>query len=191
MSSKSVSSALNPNPESSRSVAAVWGRFVLRAFAVAGLVFAVAACSSKKKTTDESALAGGDAAADSSPMSFDAQGSDSGKIDGLYTISFDYDKANLSKETRDKLRSNAEWMKARPNMAVQIEGHCDNRGSIEYNLALGERRAKAVREYMVSLGIPARRLTVISYGKERLLDSGDSEAAHARNRRANFLPLAK
>jgi peptidoglycan-associated lipoprotein len=74
---------------------------------------------------------------------------------------------------------------------LQIEGHCDSRGSIEYNLALGERRAKSVRAYLVNLGVSAKRLSVISYGKEKPIVQGDSEEAMAKNRRANFLPLGK
>jgi peptidoglycan-associated lipoprotein len=80
-------------------------------------------------------------------------------------------------------------MKKNPNVNVQIEGHCDARGSIEYNIALGERRANAVKNYMTSLGIPGDRLSVISYGKEKPLNQGDSESAYAANRRANFVPL--
>ena len=74
---------------------------------------------------------------------------------------------------------------------IQIEGHCDSRGSVEYNLALGERRAKAVKAYMGSLGIDSKRMTIISYGEEKPIATGDSEDAYAKNRRANFVPLAQ
>jgi len=74
-------------------------------------------------------------------------------------------------------------------MNIQIEGHCDSRGSIEYNLALGERRAKSVKAYLVSLGIEANRLNIISFGEEKPLADGDTESAHAQNRRANFVPI--
>lgn len=158
------------------------------------LVLALGACTSKKKTEDEGA--GGDAGMqspqiESTPMNFAAEGSDSGKIAGLETIYFDYDKSSLSSEAKRTLAANAEWMKSNPKTSLQIEGHCDERGSIEYNLSLGERRAQSVKSYLVSLGIPGRRLTVISYGKEKPLVQGDSEAAYSKNRRANFVPLAQ
>jgi peptidoglycan-associated lipoprotein len=161
-----------------------------------GLVLMAASCASKKKTTDGQQEVSGDSSANSansaienSPISFDATGSDSGSIEGLVTVSFPYDQANLSSEARQQIKGNADWMKSRPEVRVQIEGHCDMRGSIEYNLSLGERRARAVRSYMVSLGISESRLSVISYGKEKPLAKGDSESDHSRNRRANFLPL--
>jgi peptidoglycan-associated lipoprotein len=132
-----------------------------------------------------------DAAITNEKMNFDATGSDGGQIAGLYTVNFDYDKATLSEEAKKRLSDNAKWMKANPTVFMQIEGHCDERGSIEYNLALGERRAKSAKAYMASLGIENKRLSVISYGKEKPLTSGDSESAMAQNRRANFVPLTK
>lgn len=125
---------------------------------------------------------------DSAPLNFDPMGSDSGRIAGLNTVFFGYDKATLDSQSRSVIATNAEWMKANPNVRVQIEGHCDSRGTIEYNVALGERRANAVKAYLVSLGVAADRLSVISYGKEKPLEMGDSESAWAKNRRANFVP---
>jgi len=122
------------------------------------------------------------------PMSFEASGSDSGNIEGLASIHFEYDKAALTAEGRADAAKDAKWIKAHGDAHVQIEGHCDRHGSIEYNLALGERRAKVVKSYLVNLGIPAKRLSTISYGKERLLDSSETESADAKNRRANFVP---
>lgn len=158
------------------------------------LVFALSACKSTE-TTDtpqtEPTVAAPTTEApkvESTPMDF-AGGSDSGKIAGLQTVNFEFDKSSLSANAKKKIKSNADWMKANANTKVQIEGHCDARGSIEYNVALGERRANAVKSYMVSLGIPADRLSTISYGKEKPLDSGDSESAWAKNRRANFQPV--
>ncbi len=127
-------------------------------------------------------------AVDSTPMSFDAAGSDSGKIDGLKTVNFEFDKASLAASSKKVIQGNVEWMKANAKTKVQIEGHCDSRGSIEYNVALGERRANAVKDYMISLGIPASRLATISYGEEKPLVAGESEANWAQNRRANFVP---
>jgi peptidoglycan-associated lipoprotein len=120
-------------------------------------------------------------------LSFDAQGSDSGSIAGLNTVHFAYDKSNIDSEARATIQKNVAWMKSHAGSTLQIEGHCDRHGSIEYNLALGERRAKAVRSYMVNLGASGKHLTTISYGKEKPLDSGETESADAKNRRANFV----
>ncbi len=159
----------------------------------ASLTFAFAVgCQSKKKAEDATDGSNGQGSApqiESAPMNFDASGSDSGKIDGLNSINFEYDKATLSAEAKQKVQKNVAWMKTNANTKLQIEGHCDARGSIEYNLSLGERRANAVKAYMTSLGIATSRLSIISYGKEKPLTNGDSEADYAKNRRANFVPL--
>lgn len=122
-------------------------------------------------------------------MNFDASGSDSGKIDGLYTVHFDYDKSNLTEETRNMLVKDAGWLKKHDNKSVQIEGHCDRHGSIEYNLALGQRRADTVMHYLINLGIEKNRILTVSYGKEQMLDSAETEEADTKNRRANFHPI--
>lgn len=147
-------------------------------------------CKGKQTQTDQSiqTTATGEGGVDSTPLSFDASGSDSGKIEGLNTIHFGYDKSNLDGEARKILAGNVAWLKANANSRLQIEGHCDQRGTIEYNVALGERRANSVKAYMVSLGVKADRLSTISYGKEKPIDNGDSESAMAKNRRANFVP---
>ncbi len=125
------------------------------------------------------------------PMPFEATGSDSGKIPGLNSIRFDYDSATLSTDARQKLSDNANWIKDKTGTTVQVEGHCDARGSVEYNLALGERRAKAVKAYLVSLGVESKRLTILSYGEEKPIANGESEEAYAQNRRANFVPMSQ
>ncbi len=122
-------------------------------------------------------------------LSLTVSGSDTGKFEGLYTVNFAYDRASLSDESRALLASNVDWIKANTSKIIQLEGHCDERGSTEYNLALGDRRARAVKEYLTSLGIDASRLIVISYGKEKLLSVGDFESDHFKNRRVNFLPI--
>jgi len=101
-------------------------------------------------------------------------------------VYFALDMSDLSPETRSTLGSHAEMLKANPGVSLMIEGHCDERGTIEYNLALGERRATSVKNYLVNLGVPASRLYTISYGKERPANPGHSEAAWAENRRAEF-----
>lgn len=157
------------------------------------LAVGLSSCKSSKKVEDQNAGGGAgmqsDQAIDSTPLSFDATGSDSGKISGLNTIQFEYDRSTLSSAAKRTVAENVQWMKSNAKTNLQIEGHCDARGSIEYNLSLGERRAQAVKAYMVSLGIPSSRLSVISFGKEKPLDNGDSESAYAKNRRANFVPL--
>lgn len=151
------------------------------------------ACGSKNKKADESGALTGEPGSEisSKSMNFDAEGSDSGKIEGLTTVNFDYDQATLTDRARTQLKENANWIKNNSSAVVQIEGHCDTRGSVEYNLALGERRAKSVKNYLVNLGVDAKRLTIISYGEEKPLEDSNTESAHARNRRANFVPLPK
>ena len=96
---------------------------------------------------------------------------------------FAYDKSVVTPEGRQILQKQADWLKKYPNVTVTVEGHCDERGTREYNLALGERRATAVKNVLVALGIPANRMTTISYGKERPAVVGSNEAAWAQNRR--------
>jgi peptidoglycan-associated lipoprotein len=105
----------------------------------------------------------------------------------LSTVYFDYDKSDLSDATRATLQANAEWLKANPGRVVRVEGNCDERGTVEYNLALGQRRAASVRDYLAGLGIDPSRLRTISYGKERPVDPGHDDAARAKNRRAEFV----
>jgi peptidoglycan-associated lipoprotein len=151
----------------------------------------VIGCQSKKKVEESKTGEPQKSEVDSTPMSFDPAGSDSGKIAGLNTINFEYDKSALTGQAKKLLAANAEWIKSNAKFSIQIEGHCDSRGSIEYNLSLGERRVQSVKNYLVGLGVPAARLSVISYGEEKPLVPGETEAAYAKNRRANFLPLAQ
>ena len=122
--------------------------------------------------------------------SFDPGGSDTGQIMGLSSINFAYDASHLTEEAKAMLQGNADWLRQNEAFSLQIEGHCDSRGSVEYNLSLGERRAASVRSYLISLGIAADRLSTVSYGKEKPLALGESEFDHARNRRANFVPMS-
>jgi len=109
-----------------------------------------------------------------------------GTAAGLQRIYFDFDQFTLTPESRDILAQNAEYMKANSGLKVRIEGFCDERGSDEYNLALGERRANATKNYLVSLGIDPNRLSIISFGEEMPLDPGHTESAWAKNRRVEF-----
>lgn len=105
----------------------------------------------------------------------------------LKDIQFEYDKSDITPEARAILQDSADWIRSNAGVKVQIEGHCDERGTEEYNLALGERRANAVKNYLISLGVEGETLYTISYGEELPLDPGHDEAAWAKNRRAHFL----
>jgi len=99
------------------------------------------------------------------------------------TVHFDYDRYAITSEGRDLLQRQAAWLQKYQQVRVTIEGHCDERGTREYNLALGARRANAVKEYLVSLGVSSRRMDTISYGKERPICSESSESCWSQNRR--------
>lgn len=99
---------------------------------------------------------------------------------------FDYDSATLRDDARAALDANARLLRENSDMRITIEGHCDERGTVEYNQALGERRGQAAQEYLVAAGISASRMDVVSYGKDRPFDQGHDERAWAANRRAHF-----
>jgi peptidoglycan-associated lipoprotein len=109
---------------------------------------------------------------------------DSGALKDIY---FDFDRYAISPDAARTLMANAAWLKSNPGTAVLVEGHCDGRGTVEYNLALGQRRAQSARDFLLAQGIPATRLATISYGKERPACSDSTEECWARNRRAPFL----
>ena len=104
----------------------------------------------------------------------------------LADVNFGFDRYDLNQTARNRLQTTAGWMEANPSAEVLIEGHADERGTGEYNLALGERRADAARQYLRTLGVKDRRLSTLSYGEERPLDPGHTEEAWAKNRRAHF-----
>ena len=104
---------------------------------------------------------------------------------------FDYDQSDLREDARTALAADAEWLKKYPTVQVLIEGYCDERGTGAYNLALGDRRANAAKEYLVSLGIDASRLRTVSYGEERPFCSDSNESCWQQNRRAHLLITAK
>ena len=106
---------------------------------------------------------------------------------GLRDVFFGYDSFAISEEGRQALARNAEWIKANPGSQLKIEGHCDERGTSAYNLVLGEKRAKAARNYLVELGVSANRLGVVSYGKERPFCKDHNEACYAQNRRGHVV----
>jgi len=106
---------------------------------------------------------------------------------GLRDVFFGYDSWTISEEGRQSLGRDAEWMKSNPSATIKVEGHCDERGTAAYNLVLGEKRAKAVRNYLVELGIGANRLSVVSYGKERPFCNDHAEACYQQNRRGHLV----
>ena len=100
---------------------------------------------------------------------------------------FDFDSTVLGSAAQEPLNQNAAWLEKNALSKARIEGHCDSRGTSEYNLALGERRASTAKEYLVRLGVASSRLETISFGEERPFDSGQGENAWAKNRRAHFV----
>jgi peptidoglycan-associated lipoprotein len=104
----------------------------------------------------------------------------------LETVYFDYNEHAIKDDNKEKMAKNADWLKAHPQVKIALEGHCDERGTAEYNLALGQKRAEAVKAFILGLGIPENRLQTVSYGFERPTDKGHNEAAWAKNRRVEF-----
>lgn len=152
---------------------------ILRSFVLVLALVALATafgCKTAKKVEEETIAADENTLGDS----------DSGKAMGLESIRFPYDAFTLTGEAKATLNKNAQIMKDKTSLQIQVEGHCDERGGIQYNIALGEKRANAVKKYLQDQGVKAERIATISYGKERPLDQGHSEEAWARNRRANF-----
>ena len=115
------------------------------------------------------------------------EGQDSTSSGPLKEILFDYDKYDLRADARETLKANAAWLKSNASERVEIEGHCDERGTNEYNLALGAKRAQAAKDFLVTLGIPAQRLSTISYGKELPVCRESTEDCWQKNRRDRFV----
>ena len=147
---------------------------ILKAFAAAAALLVMAACSSNNNS--DSASAASTSVTPGSVADFRQNVGD--------RVFFDTDQSTIRQDGRDVLNRQAEWLKKYPNYQITMAGHCDERGTREYNLALGERRANAARQYLIAQGIPAARLKTVSYGKERPDPVGSDEAAWARNRRA-------
>jgi peptidoglycan-associated lipoprotein len=145
---------------------------MIKAFAAIAALFVMTACSNN----NEQAAAATTTVTPGSVADFRQNVGD--------RVFFDTDQSNIRDDGRQTLSRQAEWLKKYTNYQVTIEGHCDERGTREYNLALGERRANAARQYLIAQGIPAARIKTVSYGKERPDPVGSDEAAWARNRRA-------
>ena len=154
-------------------------------------LLAVGCASNKPKNSQDDAAANGADGANNG-LSLELNGdSDNAKAGGLKTVFFGFDSSNLEGDTKSAVQANADFLKANANVDVQVEGHCDERGGRQYNLALGERRAKAVRDYLVALGVESKRISTVSYGNERPKAEGNDESAWSQNRRANFVVTAK
>ena len=155
-----------------------------RLFVVAGALLMLAACSSAPETP---AGGLGGPGGPGGPGGIGASQYGPGSQQDLAAtagdrVFFAFDRSDISSEAQQILQRQAEWLRRYPNVSVTIEGHCDERGTREYNLALGERRANAVKNVLVAAGIPAARLATISYGKERPIVPGSTEDAYAQNR---------
>lgn len=116
--------------------------------------------------------------------------SDAGTAGSLRTVNFDFDSSSITSSAKDILDANVDILQTVKALKIQIEGHCDERGGVQYNLALGERRAKAVKDYFVASGISSGRITTVSFGKERPIAYDHSEDSWGQNRRANFVITA-
>lgn len=160
-----------------------------RSLLVATAVIALAGCSKKPPKDLPPApvdSARPDSSADTGASSGPVKGSQADFVASVLSdhIYFTTDKYDIDAQSQSTLRSQAQWMMANPNVHVTVEGHCDERGTRDYNLALGERRANAAKNYLASLGIDPARISTISYGKERPAALGSDETAWAQNRRA-------
>lgn len=111
--------------------------------------------------------------------------------DMLKNVYFDFDRYNIKLEARKVLKEDYEILKTMPGAEILVEGHCDNRGTVEYNLALGQKRAEAVRDYLISLGMPSSEISTISYGEEMPADPRNNEKAWTKNRRAHIVILKR
>jgi len=155
-----------------------------------------AGCSSKsavkstevaEKLSSPSAVASESPSSPSLPTARTGYGFDKWQTGPLGDLFFEFDSSVLSSNAQDQLKQNSAWLTSNAAKTVVIEGHCDSRGTSEYNLALGERRAASAKEYIVKLGVASSRLESVSFGSERPFDTGKNEEAWAKNRRAHFV----
>jgi len=160
-------------------------------------VFMTSGCAQKKVKTEEAATAS--PAADVPPFQgegLDAQAMDSksaftileGRTTGpMLPVYYDFDKSNIRDDQKGRMETNSTYLKDNPSAMIAVEGNCDERGTNEYNMALGERRAVSAKKYLANMGVDASRLTTISYGEEKPLNFGHDELAWSQNRRADFV----
>lgn len=154
--------------------------FSLKTAGIAGLMVLAAACANKSTGPDVAATGNADSGVSSGAVVPGSQADLEQNVG--HRVFFGYDQYSLSGQAEGTLQRQAEFLKQYPNIRVQIAGNCDERGTREYNLALGARRAEAVRSYLVSMGVDSSRLTTVSYGKERPIDPRSTEEAWSLNR---------
>lgn len=154
------------------------------------LSLSLVGCSSTGKKAGGNQSTSQSDAAENTAMDLNGS-SDENTAGGLSTVFFEFDSSTLTATAKSVLEQNAQFLKATQKVDIQIEGHCDERGGHQYNLALGERRARSVKDYLTALGVNANRITVISYGKEKPVSFGHDDQAWSKNRRANFVITAK
>jgi peptidoglycan-associated lipoprotein len=157
-----------------------------KSLAVISALFILSACDT---TSGSGAGADGKGGASSGPATPGSQGDLEQNVGDR--VFFELDSSQLTSEAQDTLNRQAGWLKQYTNLSISVEGHCDERGTREYNIALGERRAAATKSYLVSLGIPANRVSTISYGKERPAVVGSDESSWSQNRRAVTVVTSK
>ncbi len=143
----------------------------------------LAGCSSKSAVNEDKS--GASAAPAPAPEAAPAANASAGSVVG--DVFFAFDSSALSPEAQDQLKQNAAWLQSNAAKSVTIEGHCDERGTDEYNIALGERRAASAKQYLVTLGISDGRISTVSYGEEKPFDPSHNEEAWAKNRRDHFV----
>jgi peptidoglycan-associated lipoprotein len=174
------------------------------------VILALTACAPSATKPDPASSAGSSASAKGDQQAGEGQrgtaregdASKSGSLDQLREgkstagsgplkdVFFEFDRYDLRADARDILKANADWLKKNPSARVEIEGHCDDRGTNEYNLALGAKRSQTVKDYLVTLGIPNERLSTISYGEEIPVCKDQSEECRGKNRRARFVVVS-
>ncbi len=157
-----------------------------------GLALGLSSCAGlkKKRSSHDSSASSDNFSSDDLTLEVNGD-SDSGKAGNLRTITFAFNSATLNHASKKRLKAAAKYLKNESSIEIQIEGHCDERGGVQYNLALGEKRARTVRQYLISLGVPSKRVSTISFGKERPVSFGHNEDSWGKNRRANFVITAK
>lgn len=152
-------------------------------------VMGLSGCGSKSETDqalkveDKGEAMGGEESLDSKPLGI----SEGRTTEGMLPVYFDFDSSAVRRDQGPRVENNAEFIKSQEDYDLKIEGNCDQRGTNEYNMALGERRALSVKKYMINLGVDEAKLSTISYGEERMLLHGHDELSWAQNRRADFV----
>lgn len=166
-------------------------RVLVQSFCFAAVLSLAAVSCSKKQTVEGDGNATETYNVDQNDVNSGRADSDSNNAMGMKTVYFPFDSSDLTGDANRILQANAQILKANPEVKIQIEGHCDERGGIQYNLALGERRAGAVKRKLQAMGIAASRIETISLGKEKPMALGHTESDHAQNRRGNFVITSK